>query len=404
MSVRPKVSVIIPSLNVDSYIEECMESVVNQTLKDIEIICVDAGSTDGTLRILQEYAQKDKRIQLIHSSKKSYGYQLNLGFSVASGDYIGIVEADDYIKLDMYEFLYRVANQNDLDFVKSDLYKFVDDKVSNQRKFKRFPLSHDKKIYYKKYNPSQTPALLQLTMNNVTGIYRRTLIQNNQIKLNESSGAAFQDNGLWFQLFVFAKSAMFIDRAFYCIRRDNPNSSVHNKEKVYSMCDEYDYILNFLKKDDRRLKKFFPYYLVKKYDNYLFNYNRIGEEFRLEFLKRFSSEFNAYIKEGVFDDIAFSKSKLQTLKVIVDSPEYYFYTHDYELKHYKCQSDLRIQLKHEFYMRKAAEREVILIQKSASYRIGRFFTFIPRLIRKIYLCYEENGLIFTLKKCMEKLF
>lgn len=106
---EPKVSVLIPSLNVAPYIEECLQSVINQSLKDIEIICIDANSTDGTLEILKDYAKKDSRIKLIVSEKKSYGYQMNLGLKAARGEYIGIVESDDYIKPLMFERLYRVA-------------------------------------------------------------------------------------------------------------------------------------------------------------------------------------------------------------------------------------------------------------------------------------------------------
>ena len=109
MTKKPKVTIIMPSLNVKTYIRQCMESVINQTLKEIEIICVDAGSDDGTLEILQEYAAKDSRIRLIHSEKKSYGYQVNIGFDEAKADYIGIVETDDYIKSDMFDRLYSAA-------------------------------------------------------------------------------------------------------------------------------------------------------------------------------------------------------------------------------------------------------------------------------------------------------
>ena len=406
MGTVPKVSVIMPSLNVASYIQECMESVVNQTLKEIEILCIDAGSTDGTWEILQKYAKNDPRIHLIHSEKRSYGYQMNLGFDAAHGQYIGIVETDDYIKLDMYEVLYRTAFQNDLDFVNSDSYRFFNDECTNKRKFERLPLSNDKKIYYKKVNPSQTPSLLRLTMNNVTGIYRRTLIQDHHIRLNESPGAAFQDNGLWFQIFSLSQSAMFIDRAFYCIRRDNPNSSVHNKEKVYCMCDEYDYILKFLKKDTERLEQFFPYYVVKKYDNYLFTYNRIGDEFKLEFLQRFSREFNEYKAKGLLSEDAFTKNKLHTLSMIMNNPEQYYYTHSNGINidlHPSQDPNLELHLKHALYMQKRAEREIHLIHKSASYRIGRFITFIPRVLRKIYRCIKENGLSYTIKKCVQKL-
>lgn len=121
----PKVSIVMPSLNVAAYVRECMESVIRQTLKDIEILCVDAGSTDGTWEILRKYADKDKRIKLIHSEKKSYGHQMNLGIREATGSYIGIVETDDYILPKMYERLYTYALDNDADFVKSDYYAFT---------------------------------------------------------------------------------------------------------------------------------------------------------------------------------------------------------------------------------------------------------------------------------------
>ena len=118
---QTKISVIMPSLNVSKYIKQCLQSVLNQTLEDIEIICVDGGSTDGTLDIIQQYVKKDNRVKLIHSDIKSYGYQMNLGIKEASGDYIGIVETDDYIQSDMYERLYDVVVGNpeeEIDFVK----------------------------------------------------------------------------------------------------------------------------------------------------------------------------------------------------------------------------------------------------------------------------------------------
>ena len=82
-----KVSVIMPALNVAKYIRQCMESVINQTLKDIEIIVIDAGSSDGTLEILKEFEAKDSRVKLINSEKRSYGYQMNKGISIAQGVY-----------------------------------------------------------------------------------------------------------------------------------------------------------------------------------------------------------------------------------------------------------------------------------------------------------------------------
>ena len=122
----PKISVIMPSLNVRPFIKECIESVINQTFRDLEIICVDAGSTDGTLEILKEYAKKDSRINIIQSNEKSYGHQMNIGIEASKGEYIGIVETDDFIDEKMYETLYQLTDSS-ADIVKVNFYHYSDE-------------------------------------------------------------------------------------------------------------------------------------------------------------------------------------------------------------------------------------------------------------------------------------
>lgn len=89
----PKVSIIIPFNNVENYISECLDSVLNQTLKDIEVICINDASTDGTLSLVKQYAEKDERIKLIElSERKGQGFARNRGIEIATGEYIGFVE------------------------------------------------------------------------------------------------------------------------------------------------------------------------------------------------------------------------------------------------------------------------------------------------------------------------
>ena len=94
--MNAKVSVVLPSLNVADYIEECLASVLNQSLDELEVICVDAGSTDSTREILDDYAKKDSRIVVLHSNVKSYGKQVNMGLDYACGAYVAILETDDW--------------------------------------------------------------------------------------------------------------------------------------------------------------------------------------------------------------------------------------------------------------------------------------------------------------------
>ena len=106
----PKVSVIIPVFNTEKYLRKCLNSVCNQTLKDIEIICVNDSSTDDSLEILKEYAAKDERIKLINFiENKGAAAARNAGIDIARGEYIGFVDCDDYIDLDFYEKLYSKA-------------------------------------------------------------------------------------------------------------------------------------------------------------------------------------------------------------------------------------------------------------------------------------------------------
>ena len=115
---KPLISVIMPSYNVGRYIRVCIESVLAQSLQNMEILVIDAGSEDGTLDILREYVDKDERICLVHSEKKSYGYQVNMGIQMARGKYIGIVETDDFIEPDMYRTLYEWTQETDADYVR----------------------------------------------------------------------------------------------------------------------------------------------------------------------------------------------------------------------------------------------------------------------------------------------
>ena len=107
--MNPLVSVIMPIYNVEKYLVQSLLSVLRQTLKDIEIICVNDGSTDRSLEILNYFAQKDQRIKIINIENSGYGHAMNVGIEHSSGKYIGIVEPDDYIKENMYEYLYDTA-------------------------------------------------------------------------------------------------------------------------------------------------------------------------------------------------------------------------------------------------------------------------------------------------------
>lgn len=317
-----KISVIVPIYNVEIYLEECLDSILNQTLRDIEIICVNDGSTDSSLTILKEYAQKDNRIKIIDKKNSGYGHSMNVGIDNAMGKYIGIVEPDDYIKSTMYEELYNLAETYNVDLIKADFYRFTGSGKNLKLTYNQ--LSKDKSYYNKVLDPKDNIEVFKFIMNTWCGIYNRDFLNKYHIRHNETPGASFQDNGFWFQTFCWAKKMYFVNKPFYMNRRDNVNSSVHNREKVYCASEEYKYIKNFLDKNPRLKSRYIYIYSLKKFHNYNFTMKRIGEEYYLEFLRYFSNDFRKAKDNNELDKNYFTEYEWKILNEIINSPDKYY--------------------------------------------------------------------------------
>ncbi len=373
-----KVSIIIPTYNVEMYLVECMESVIHQTLKDIEIICINDGSTDGSLEILKSYAQKDDRIVLVDKENGGYGIAMNIGLEKATGEYIGIVEPDDFVKLDMYESLYQIAKDNDLDFVKADFYRFKrTDEDDMNMVYNR--LSKNPEDYNKVFNPSEDTEAIRYIMNTWSGIYKKEFIEKHHIRHNETPGASFQDNGFWFQTFIFATRAMIVDKPYYMNRRDNPNSSVHNREKVYCMNIEYDHIRDILMEYPELWERFKGMYWYKKYNNYIGTIRRIGMEYRREFVERFSAEFKRGLEKNELDPSVFSVAAWKKIQVVAAEPDTF-----YKVWVVAGVTERKLNKKIMQLERKNQKlsNELAMIKSSKSYRIGRILLFIPRKLKE----------------------
>lgn len=124
-----KVSVIIPVYNVEKYIKKCLDSLINQTLKEIEFIFVNDGTPDNSVKIIKEYQKKDKRIKLYEKANGGQASARNLGLKYAKGEYIAFIDSDDYVDLELYEKLYNRAKKDDLDIVLCNFYLTYPDKI-----------------------------------------------------------------------------------------------------------------------------------------------------------------------------------------------------------------------------------------------------------------------------------
>ena len=330
-----KISVVVPIFNVENYIGPCLDSILNQTFKDFEVICVNDGSTDSSLDILKEYATKDSRIKIINKDNAGYGHTMNIGMDMASGEYFVIVESDDFILPKMFETLYSAAKENDLDFVKSDFYRFYGDEYNNNILKDYQKLDPSGEYYNKIFSTHENHKTYKLLMNTWTGLYNIDFLRKNNIRHSETPGASYQDNGFWFKTFFYGEKVMFLPEPFYMYRRDNPNSSVRNKTKIYAMDTEYDIINNFLE-DQGEKDDFLDAFVFAKYHNFHFTMDRIGLEFKKEFLLRTSEYFNEMKKNNKLDTSLLEEYDLNLLNWIIEKPnEYYDYMYNIEFKNYE---------------------------------------------------------------------
>ena len=244
----------MPSLNVVEYIDECIQSALNQTLIEREIICIDAGSTDGTWEKLLLYANDRKYkddIRLLHCDVKSYGYQVNLGIHIAVGEYIAVLETDDYVEKDMYGCLYNFGILNDADFVKADYDAFIT-YDENKRLFDHITLFENaKEMYGEVLNPNHNIYLYMHDQHIWKGIYSKKFLLDNKIQFNESKGAAFQDIGFTQQVLACAKKVVYSDKSFYRYRMDREESSF---KSVYGLKYSYEEFKRLLDIDYLRKK------------------------------------------------------------------------------------------------------------------------------------------------------
>lgn len=270
----PKVTVIMYVKNGDPYFRRSLGSVVEQTLRDIEVLVVDGGSTDGTLEAAQEMAQKDCRVRVLSCFRGSVGTQLNMGIMAARGDYIGIVESDDYILPQMYEREYDYAREMGFpDIVRADNYIFWGEGEKEVRVQTR--ISHDDSVYGCLLSAESNPQKVLIGGSFWTGIYRRGFLMNHGIFANESDGAAYQDFSFLFQASVLADTVCFMRDAFYCYRKDNPQSSCNSPIGIHLIGDEYAFLKEMMVK--RGIwEKYSGYYYLWKIRNYRWFYRNLG--------------------------------------------------------------------------------------------------------------------------------
>ena len=252
----PKISVIIPVYNVEKYLRQCLDSLVNQTFKDIEVICVDDCSTDGSFKILQEYAQKDSRfIVLKQEVNQGPGVARNRGLDVATGDYIMFLDPDDWYELDACESAYNQIEANQNDFVLFAMNYYY--QKSGELKFK----NHALKPYFENIdNPKIKLEDLEhnfiVNYFSVSYIFRLKFLKDFNIRYTNTYN--YEDHWFLTNVFINAKTMSVLNRALYNYRIRNNSLSRSNTKKSIELSIVKNRIIALLetKSVNERVKKY----------------------------------------------------------------------------------------------------------------------------------------------------
>lgn len=210
-----KVSLIIPVFNAEKYLRRCLDSAVNQTYENMEIICVDDGSTDGSKQIIEEYAKNDKRIITIYQENKGESSARNEGLRIAGGDYIGFMDCDDWIENDMYESLAEALERENADMAAAGWYK--------ETREESIPIKNDKPVEKGIFGNRQLLRYLYERDSYRGFAYIWDKLYKRKLLLDKDGGLIVFDEELKLggdvlflaQIALNTESAVYIDRHFY---------------------------------------------------------------------------------------------------------------------------------------------------------------------------------------------
>ena len=319
---EPRVSVIVPVMNVEAYLRQALDSLAAQTLEEMEFILINDGSTDGSLAIMREYAERDERFTVVDKPNSGYGQTMNVGLDKARGEYVGILEPDDYAEPHMFRRLYEEASSNGLEFVKSDFIQFTVNEDGSEKK-RPVRLSEDDWFYNRTLSPEKEKQVFFFPINTWTGIYRRDFLNEHHIRHHETPGASFQDNGFWFQTFCHGKKIRFIRDQLYHYRIDNPNASMRSRSKEHCITEEYRWIHEWLEKDPTLLTRFEKVMYSKQLLSMLLTYSRLETDRKLPYAQHMRDELAVPYDRKLFDRSFLDALDWQRLVRIMEDPEAY---------------------------------------------------------------------------------
>lgn len=361
----PKISVVIPVYNAEKYLKQCLDSVLNSTIKDLEVICVDDGSTDNSLNILKEFKTKDKRVKIICQKNQYAGMARNNGMKIAKGEWITFIDSDDFIEIDGLEKLYIMAVENSLDFIKSSTHCL--NEATQQYEKREWYLNIIAKDIFNKvtYFDEYPKILLGVNDTPWSGLYRMAFLKQHNIIFPDFY--CVNDRSFFIECLLKASRVLVTDIYLVNYRISRSGSLIDRKHNHFD-CQ------------------------IKHYNRVKYILNTIGNEKYTKIVLRTELDQLFYWYKRLIDR-NINRFKIDNLMIN--------FCRNYDINDVGEEYLTNIYYKNIFReLRNTSLEKLDNVKLETSFRSGNILTFVFYKIRSGIRCYKEYGLRYTLKKVL----
>ena len=377
-----EISVIMPVFNCEKYLNEAIESVLNQSFDDFEFICVDDGSTDNSLKILQDFEKKDNRIQVFHQENKGGGAARNFALKKATGNYLLFIDSDDILYSDALEKTHELIKQKNVDFI---LFKAINYDSDVDKYFGEAYFTMDA-IYDKVGNrvfsyDDLGEVMFKMSATPWGKLYNFDFIKNCGAQFAE--GIIFHDNLFFWDMLFASKKICFYNETLY-VRRVHSNSIQESKDKRF---------LDIFTALKGIFSVFIKYGILNKYENHLYNwrvdlelfrFNQIQDDYKDLFLEGYKEDLSDLTDLAGYDNLMSilneqNKNVYENVMEAVTYKEFYLLMKNCNLTNEI--KNLKRNLKTLKKKNKSLKKEIKSIKNSNAYKLGSVFAKPIRMLK-----------------------